>query len=263
MGTPNTNPLSYNGYIQTIAGMAVYTAAETTGVWAFIDAPPQLQVPQMLNYSELRIARDLDLLASQSSNTYTLTALSNVFSIPVDDFLTVQTVETVISNAGQVVNATPLLPVSKEFIQNVYGGLSAAGTPQYFAMYGSTFGDPGQDVNTNILLGPAPNFAYTIRVTGTARMPSLFKYAVAGVADTQFTYLSAYYPDLLVMASMIYISAFQRQFSATSDDVQMGQTYEKQYQALRLGAIAEENRRKAMGSGWTPYSTPVSATPTR
>ena len=130
-------------------------------------------------------------------------------------------------------------------------------------MYGSTFGDPGQDVNTNILLGPAPNFAYTIRVTGTARMPSLFKYAVAGVADTQYTYLSEFYPDMLITASMIYITMFQRNFGNASDDPQMGMTYEKQYQALRLGAIAEENRKKAMGSGWTPYSTPVSATPTR
>lgn len=261
--TAATNPLSYNNFISQIAALAVYQTQVTAGVTSFLDAPPTLITPMILNYAESRIQRDLDLLASQTLNTYTLTALSNVFPIPVDDFLTVQTIETVISNSGQVVSTAPLLPVSKEFIQNVYGGLAAAGTPQYFAMYGSNFTDPGQDVNTNILLGPTPNFASQIRVTGTARMPSLYKYATAGVADTQYTYLSAYYPDLLVMASMIYISAFQRNFGPTSDTPESGMTYEKQYQALRLGAIAEENRRKAMGSGWTAYSTPVSATPTR
>jgi hypothetical protein len=68
---------------------------------------------------------------------------------------------------------------------------------------------------------------------------------------------------MLIQASMIYITAFQRNFSATSDDQAMGQTYEKQYQALRLGAISEENRKKFAGSGWSSLSTPVSATPTR
>jgi len=49
----------------------------------------------------------------------------------------------------------------------------------------------------------------------------------------------------------------------TSDDPAMGQSYEKQYQALRLGAISEENRRKFNESAWSSMSTPVSATPVR
>jgi hypothetical protein len=68
---------------------------------------------------------------------------------------------------------------------------------------------------------------------------------------------------LLVIASMIYITMYQRNFSATSDSPDMGMTYEKQYQALRLGAIGEEDRRKQMGSAWSAYATPTSATPTR
>ena len=258
MPTP-TNPLSFNSYIQQMGVMAVINTQLVAGVQQFVDAPAEVTVPMMLNYSELRIQRDLDLLASQSSNTYTLTAGVNVFPLPVDDFLTVQTLE-VLTAAGAT--PAPLLSVSKEFIQNCYGGLASAGTPQYFAMYGDNFGSD-QDTNTNILLGPPPNFAYTLRVTGTCREPSLFQNAAAGVADTEYTYISSYMPDLLIMASMIYISAFQRNFSATADDVPMGQTYEKQYQALRIGAIQEENRRKQMGSGWSAYSTPTSATPTR
>lgn len=260
--TVATNPLSYNLYIQYIAGLAVYGATETGGVWAFNDAPPQLQVPMMLNYAELRIQRDLDMLASMTSNNYTLSASQPVFSLPVDDFVTVQTLEITTVVSGNVVNSQPLVMTSKEFIQNCYSGLANAGTPRFAAMYGDNFGD-NEDSFTNILLGPPPNFPYTLRVTGSSRAPSLAKNATAGPADSVFTYISAYYPDLLVMASMIYISAFQRNFSATADNVPMPMTYEKQYQLLLIPAKMEENRRKQQGSGWTSYSTPVSATPTR
>ena len=40
------------------------------------------------------------------------------------------------------------------------------------------------------------------------------------------------------------VSAYQRNWGGTSDDSPMGQSYEKQYQVLRVGAIPEENRRK-------------------
>jgi hypothetical protein len=243
--------------------MAVVTTVETAGVWAGLDAAFNTIVPQMLNYSELRISRDLDLLASQTSNTtYVLTAGVGVLKIPIDDFLTLQTFEITQMSGSSTVNATPLLPVSKEFIQNCYGGLTSSGAPQYYAMIGDDFGD-GADTFNKVLLGPTPNFAYTVRVTGTIRTPSLFKYATTGVADTSYTYISAYYPDMLIMASMIYISAFQRNFGPASDTPESGMTYEKQYQALRLGAIAEENRKKLQGSAWSAYSTPTSATPTR
>jgi hypothetical protein len=265
MSTPNTNPLSYNSWVQQIASMAVVLANDdnSPGVMQFVDAPLQAIVPMILNYAELRIQRDVDLLPSQTTNnTYVLTAGNPVLDIPIDDFLIVQTFTVTQVSDGTQVNEYPLLPVSKEFIQNCYGGAASSGTPRYFAMVGDNFGD-GADTFNKVLLGPSPNFAYTLRVTGTIRTPSLFKYAVAGNADTKFTWISSYLPDLLIMASMVYISAFQRNFSATSDSADMGLSYEKAYQALRLGAIPEENRKKAQASGWTPYSTPTAATPTR
>jgi hypothetical protein len=260
--TVATNPLSFNSYIQQMGVLVPVQTTEVAGVYQFSDANLQSAVPQMLNYAELRISRDMNLLAAQSSNTYTLTAGTNVFALPVDDFLTVTTLEICQTSNGSVVNATPLLPVSKEFIQNCYSGVASANQPMYFAMYGDDFGDD-EDSYTNILLGPCPNYAYSLRVTGTQRSPSLYYSATSGPADTQYTYISAYFPDLLLIASMIYISMYQRNFSATSDNQEMGMTYEKQYQALRLGAIGEEDRRKQMGSAWSAYATPTSATPTR
>lgn len=257
-----TNPLSYNAFIEQIATLAVVNFQNLGGVNQFVDPPLQNATPQMLNYAELRIQRDLDLLNSQSSNNYTLTAGQSVFPLPVDDFVTIQTVEITQNNGPDVVTSVPLIAVSKEMIQNCYSGLGNAGQPMYYAMYGDTFGS-NQDSNMNILFGPPPNYPYTLRITGTCREPSLYKSAVTGTADTAYTYISAYYPDMLVMAAMVYMSAYQRNFSATSDDSQMPMTYEKQYQILRLGAVAEENRRKSQGSGWTAYSTPTAATAER
>jgi hypothetical protein len=262
MSTPGLNPLTYNQWVLQVATLAVAQVQSTSAVYQFIDTSLNAITPQILSYAEGRIQRDLDLLASQTSNLYALTAGSNILSLPIDDFLIVQTVEWIQTNGSQIINSFPLLAVSKEFIQNVYGGLVSAAPPQYFAMYGDNFGD-GADTYNNILLGPAPNYAYQIRITGTIRTPSLYSYATDGPANSTYTYISAYYPDMLLMASMIFVSAYQRNFSSTSDDPQMGQTYEKQYQALRLSAIAEEQRKKLMGSGWTPYSTPTAATSSR
>ena len=259
MSTSPVNPLSYNGYIQQIAPLIPDTAVETGGVYAFNDAGYTSIIPQMLNYAELRIQRDMDFLSSQSSNTYTLTAGSQQFSVPFNDFFTIQTLEVGSTTTGPW---SPLMPVSKEFVQNVYSGALSYGTPMYFAMYGDNW-DDNQDTVNNVIFGPIPNYAYTLRVTGTSKSPSLYQYASAGIADTNYTYISNYLPDMLILASMIYISMYQRNFSSTSDDPQMPMNYEKQYQAARLGAIPEENRRKQMGSSWSAYSTPVAATQTR
>jgi hypothetical protein len=260
--TINTNPLSYNQYIQQLGVMVPVTTVASGGVYAFTDTNLATITPQILNYAELRIQRDLDMLPAQTSNTYTLTAGNYIFPIPIDDFLVVQRVTIQQAINSQVISVNPLLQTSQEFIHNVYGGLANSGQPQYYAMVGDSWGNGG-DVNNNIAFGPTPNYPYTIRVHGLIRTPSLYKSASNGSADTQYTYISSYYPDLLLIASMIYVSAYQRNWSATADDTPASQSYEKQYQALRLGAKAEEDRKKSQGSGWSSYSTPTSATPTR
>ena len=260
MSSPN--PLSYNQWVQVIGSLAVEQVAESGGVYAFVSAPLQALVAQILNYAEGRIQKDLDLLANQTSNTYTLTPGIAVFPLPIGDFTTVQTLEIVKLSNGQVVTSCPLTPVSKEFIQNCYSGLTQSSMPRFYAMYGDNFGDEG-DSYTNILLGPPPNYGYTLRVTGTATEPSLYTNASNGPADSTYTYISNYYPDLLITASMIMVSAYQRNWSATADDPKMAQSYEAQYEALAAGAKILENRRKGQASSWTAYSTPSAATPTR
>jgi hypothetical protein len=336
MSTPATTPLTFNGYINQIATMAIVNTQTVNGVVQGVDAAFNSIVPQMLNYAELRIERDLDLLPLETSNTYTLTSGSNILQLPVNDFVTVQTIS--VNNSG--VN-TPLLPTTKEFLQNVWGNSTTTGVPQYFAMYGGDLATGGNTYN-NIIFGPYSSGNYPVTVTGTIRMPTLYanstttplfvtptistsgngsiatinfatqstapvsgtlvtisgvtpagyngtypvissttssvtiantttgNQSAAGVvsyasttANTGTTFISTYLPDMLIMASMVYISAYQRNFGRMSDDPAMAQSYEGQYQALLRGAVVEEYRKKFEASAWSSKSPAPPATPVR
>jgi hypothetical protein len=130
----------------------------------------------------------------------------------------------------------------------VYGSNTIAnrGIPQYFVPF-----------NDNLFLfGPVPDQSYGVEIVGTYRPDSLS-------ATNQTTFISLYLPDLFIMASMIYISAYQRNFGRQNDDPQMAVSYESQYQALLKGAAVEEARKKFEASGWTSQSPSPVATPSR
>jgi hypothetical protein len=235
--------MDYNSYVQQIATMSV---VPTT------DPNFQIILPQMISYAELRMQRDLDFLSTQISNSsYSLTAGSGTFTIPTATFVTMETFE-VIDGSG---SSVPLLPVAKEFIQNVYGTGSSTGLPQYFAVYGGDSATTGL-TSQNMIIGPIPDINYATRLTGTVRSVPL------SATNTQ-TYISVYLPDMMIMASMIYISAYQRNFGRINDDPAMAQTYESQYQALKASALIEENRKKFEAAAWTSYSPAPAASPTR
>ena len=258
MSTPNTTPLTYNSYVTQIGTMAVVNTTTSGGVVVGVDSAFNNIIPQMLNYAELRIQRDLDLLQSVNAKTYTLSYGNNQLQISVNDFVTLQTVE-ITGNDG---SSYSLTPVSKELIQNVYGISSTVAAPIYFAMYGGD-STSGGNTYTNIIFGPYPDNNYTVTVTGTSRLPTLYQFANAGQAATSSTFISTNLPDLLILASMIYISAYQRNFGRQSDDPAMAQSYESQYQTLLKSAGVEEFRKKFAASAWTSMSPPVVATPNR
>jgi hypothetical protein len=265
--TTTTTALSYNLYVTQIATMAVLqqtlltTGTSPNSLVTSSDPNFQAIIPQMLNYAELRIQRDLDFLATQTaSSSYTLTSSSNTLSVPTTDFVTVQTIYINNNSGGE----NTLTPVSKEFIRNVYGSSSYTAIPQYFAVYGNDFlTTSAGPTNQIILFGPWPNTTYTATVTGTTRQPTLNNFASSGTADTVYTFISQNLPDLLIMASMIYISAYQRNFGRESDDPAMAQSYENQYNLLLKGATVEEARKKFQAGGWTSYSPAIVASPTR
>ena len=237
-----TTGLTYSEYVDEIATLAVVPTNDPN----FVEI-----LPQMITYAENRIYRDLDLLETVTAiSSYATTLNGRTVTFPIADFITVQEVN-VITPAGTTVpnNGTrvPLLPATKEWMNYVYPSSASAAEPDYFAMF---------DQNT-IILGPWPNNTYTVEVVGTFRPDSLS-------ASNTSTFVSLYLPDLMIMASMIYISAFQRNFiSAAANDPQMPVNYETQYQTLMKGAMVEEARKKFQSAGWTAMSPSPVATPTR
>ena len=235
--------LTYSSYVQQIATLAVVPVT---------DPNYTIIIPSMIDYAELRMQRDLDFLSTQiSTSAYTFTSGNNQLTLPTSQFIVPQTFE-VIDGSG---NSSPLLAVGKEFIQNVYGSGSTTDLPQYFAVYG---GDTATTGNTSqyMIVGPTPNSNYSVRLTGTVRSAPLS-------ATNTTTYISTYLPDMFIFASMIYISAYQRNFGRQADDPQMAQSYENQYDLLLKGAVVEEARKKFQAGGWTSYSPAVVATPSR
>lgn len=226
------------------------TALATLSVVPDTDPNWLAMLPNAIDYAELRIYRDIDLLSTVTANTsYSTSANASKVTLPEGTFVTLQNVNVITpSGTGNPDQGTrvPLLPVSKEYIQYAWPSATNAGVPAYFAM---------QD-ERSFTLGPWPNNTYTLEIIGTIRPPSL-----SAVNTT--TFISQYLPDLFLMASMIFISGYQRNFGRQSDDPQMAQSYESQYMALLKGATVEEYRKKFAASAWTSNSPSPVATPTR
>jgi hypothetical protein len=248
-----TTPMSYDGsvsgttsYITQIATMAVVPETDP----AFLTI-----LPQMIVYAELRMYRDLDFLFTSGSTTaYGLTTGSRVINVNANTFpygtLVVPEQINVITPSGtsnpDLGTRVPLLPTTKEFLDAVYGSSSTTGLPQYWV--------PFDDYT--FLVGPYPDNNYTVEIVGTYRPASLS-------ASNPTTFISLNLPDLMIMASMVYISAYQRNFGRANDDPQMAITYESQYQTLLKAASSEEARKKFEASGWSSQSASPFATPTR
>ena len=236
-----TTGLNYSQYKTLIATLAVVDEADP----AF-----NTILPQMITYAENRICRELDFLFTSTSITgYSLTSGSRSVTIPQGTIVVSDQVN-IITPAG-IVNPdagtrNPCLPTTKEFLDAVYGSSYYTGMPQYFVPF-----------NDNLFLfGPYADQTYYIEIIGTYRPESLSP-------TNTTTFISLYLPDLFTMASMIYISGYQRDFGRQSDDPQMAQSYEGQYQLLLKGAMVEEARKKFEASGWSSQSPSPVATPTR
>ena len=242
--------LTYATYKTQIAEMAV-VAEDDVNFLAIL--------PSMIDYATLRINRDLDLLITSASlygADYKLTAgnrnLSFDQNLPDGSYFVVSEQINLITPAGQTDpganGRTPLLPATKEFLDAVFGSSAIANRaqPKYFAPFNDTL----------FLVGPVPDVDYYVEVVGTVRPAPLSE-------DVQTTFISQYLPDLLIMASMIYISAYQRNFGRQSDDPQMAQSYESQYGTLLKSAMVEEARKKFEGAAWSSQAPAPVASPTR
>jgi hypothetical protein len=243
-----TTGCSYDGtvagtfsYINQIATMAVVEPTDP----AFLTI-----LPSMITYAENRMYRDLDFLFTSIATTaYGMTAGSRIIAVPAGTFVVPEQINVLVGSSNpDLATRVPLLPTTKEFLDACYGSGATAnrGLPQYWV--------PFDDYT--FLVGPYPDQSYPCELVGTYRPDSLS-------ISNKTTFISLYLPDLFIMASMIYISAYQRNFGRANDDPQMAVTYESQYQTLLKNADLEENRKKFEAAAWSSQEPSISATPTR
>jgi len=245
--------MSYDG---SVSGSTSYiTQMATMAVVAETDPAFLTILPQMIVYAELRMYRDLDFLfTSGSSTAYSLTAGSRILNVNANTFpygtlVVPEQINVLVGSTDpDLAQRVPLLPTTKEFLDAVYGSGAVAnrGVPQYWV--------PFDDYT--FLMGPYPDQSYTVEIVGTYRPASLS-------ATNPTTFISLNLPDIMIMASMVYISAYQRNFGRMNDDPQMAISYESQYQTLLKGAMVEEARKKFEAAGWSSQSPSPLATPTR
>lgn len=236
-----TTGLTYSQYVTDIATLAVVDPA---------DPAYTTLLPQMITYAENRMYRDIDFLFTSTSVTgYAVLPGSRSLIVPQGTFVVTEQIN-IITPAGtqnpDQGTRNPCLPTTKEFLDASYGSSTYTGLPTYYAPFNDDL----------YLVGPFPDQIYYVEIVGTYRPASLS-------STNTTTFISLYLPDVFIMASMIFISAYQRNFGRQSDDPAMAQSYENQYQLLLKGAVVEEARKKYESSGWTSQSPSPVATPTR
>jgi hypothetical protein len=217
--------LTYAQYKTALETLAVEQASDTN--WTTI-------LPQVIEYAEARCYRDLDYLGLVGRDTTSsLTANDRDFSLPTPSGGTwdvVSEINVIISGSR-----TPLTKISLPAMSMLWPQESAPTTTSVPAYYAHV-------TDTTIVVGPPLGSAAgtaTVEVVGTITPDAL------SVSNTT-TYLSTNYPDLLLAASMIFISGYQRNFGAQADNPQQAQSWTAQYMTLLESAKRSETMKSGL-----------------
>ncbi len=232
--------MTYSQYVTSCAAALSIEPETTLSGSSLLD--------RMIEYAELRIYRELDLLTTVSEATVDLVAGTRSASMPGSIIiLNSASIITPASTAPLLGTRQPLQRTSVEFINFVAPTAATTGLPLYYAM---------QD-NTTIILAPTPSAAYKLACLGVVRPAPLS-------SGNPTTYLTLYLPDLFFAASMVFgFGAITQNFGAQADDPQSAQSWENQYNLIKSGADLENLRSKAQSFSWQPYSPSLPAKESR
>lgn len=204
-------------------------------------------IPAMINYAEMRIYRELDLISTITRDTSVSLVTGNQNVTLSNIFVVVQGVNllTPAGNDPATAARTPLIPSSKEVIYGLWGDPTVTGQPSLYAMVDQW----------KVLVAPSPDNSYTLEAYGTQRPAPLS-------ASNTTTFLTTYLYDLFLAASMVFVSGYMRNFSSSGSDPNMPINWETQYGTLKASANMEELRKKSWSDSWTAMSpTPLAQPP--
>lgn len=247
--------LSYSQYQTMLQNFSVMNDAAGIAALSAI-------LPNVIDFSEQRIYRELDFLTTQTTATGTATANSRNAVVPstvivLQDINIITPVGYTPDQAGAIRN--PVQRVTTSYINYCWPqGTALSGivsVPQYYTLLNTTTVNPTGNTS-NMLIAPAPDAAYTIEFVGTVRPTPLS-------ATNTTTFLTTYLPDLFMACSMIYVAGYQQNFSQDGTTPGMADYWEKQYQTLKGSADIEEARKKSQSQGWTALEPAAVATPPR
>lgn len=235
--------LTYTTFVSSIANLIPTPVG---------DVNFQSVLPNIIDDAEQRLYRELDLLnTSIQDSSGALTAGNRNFLLPTTIGVYLVTDEiNVITPAGitdpELGTRVGLVPTTEEALNVLFPSVIGSGVPAYYAMR-----DQGKAV-----LGPWPNANYQVEVVGTQRPTPLSQSNVT-------TLLSAYFPDLMVAAGMVFTAAYMKNFGAAVDDPKMATSWESHLQTLLQSAKTEEDRKNFTGPGWSGKDPSPLATPPR
>jgi hypothetical protein len=214
--------------------------------------------PQAVQYAENRIYREITPLCQRAQNASVSTVAS---SRQVD--LAAQTPSQVIVIEGVALigpaGSTPAAGTryvydltSLDWIDTTWPNEASTVSPtdaEYIGRYAALID------NQTLVMAPTPDAAYAVEVTGL--------YPPTPLSPTnQTSYLLSTYPELVQAACMVWLAGWlQRNYGAQTDDPRMAVSHETQYSSLRDSALAQEQRMRGQGTGWsanlpTPLAQP-------
>lgn len=242
-------------YTQYVAALSTLTAISPT------DTNFLAILPEAINYAEGRIYRELSMLVEDVADSSSSTAaLTRGFNIPtaIGQFQIVTGVNiiTPASTAPDSGTRNPCAPVSRAVLDMTWPSTTGAAVPSQFcfASQATAIGLSGQP---DILFGPWPLTTYRVEVVGKV-IPTALS------SSNPTTFLSLYLPDLLLMASQLYmVGPYMKNVGMSSDDPKSTVSLEAQYQALLKSAGDFEARKRFASGSWTSAAIEPSALPQR
>lgn len=241
--------LTYSSFVSEIATLT----AITSGVLVNGDNNFSGIMPGIIDYAEGRLWRELDLPVASVTDT-SVTCTSGVRTISLSTaqgaLLIIDTLNLLTSAGTTSSYATrvPLVPASKAVVDAIYPSAASSncGQPEFFARVS----------DVQFILGPTPDQAYGTEVIATVRPNPLS-------AANSSTWLTQNIPELMIAAGMIFASGHMRNFGAQSDNPQMAQSWQSQYDALMKSMNIDALRMTFESVAWTGVAPSPIATPPR
>jgi len=231
--------MNYSSYVSTLSNLLVVPQDDAN----FIQI-----LPSIIDYAEMRIYRDLDLLSTVVvDNSSTLTANTRNVTVPVPSAGPYGIVDQI--NLLESGSRTPLTPVSREVLDLMWPSSTAAETTTRPVMFCMTN-------QTTASFGPPAGDSVTLEFVGRVDPNPLSE-------GNPTTYLTEFLPDVFLVASMVFASGWQQNFGASTDNPQGPVTWENQYKQMIQAVDGNSVRTKFAGASWTSKRVEPFAQPQR